>query len=341
MSLPFLFILFFGTLAIGVARLISAGELTSSSSSSATLRSLKAVRYFPARQILSYTSSSSPSQRFTAMRTSHNKRRSNHDNDFRSFGGDNEPLKPKTADHYACPPTSIEQLRRRYGTSKSFWGEWSCSETRRFYRQQLPVSLQIDGMMGLSLEERARLAAEARHALRIYTRERCVLHGRLLAMLYDGVRHVQTFGYWRNSGMTWQEVQAKYRRRAVEMLGEGASEEEVNQLVYELIVEKACETNQIFDQAAAARLECTHEGCRLLGNAKSSSSAEGEELERIVDDIVASSPSQLQRLLDLNKPSPSMQSSSSPHQHGSLVKAKKSMKRKMRWSMTLLLRGLY
>lgn len=44
--------------------------------------------------------------------------------------------------HYTCPPTSLEALRQRYGTSKSLWGEWSNRETRNFYKTQLPLALQ-------------------------------------------------------------------------------------------------------------------------------------------------------------------------------------------------------
>jgi hypothetical protein len=54
-------------------------------------------------------------------------------------------LKPSIVNHYACPPTSLELLRRRYGTS-DFWGDWSNHETRQFYLQQLPLSLQSKEM---------------------------------------------------------------------------------------------------------------------------------------------------------------------------------------------------
>ena len=81
--------------------------------------------------------------------------------------------------HYACPPTKLHELRKRYGTNKHEWGDWSRQETRAFYRTNLPRALQIDGALGLTLEERAKLASEARHALRIYARERCFLVRRL------------------------------------------------------------------------------------------------------------------------------------------------------------------
>lgn len=152
------------------------------------------------------------------------------------------------ANHYACPPTSVEALRRRYGTRGNMWGEWTCRDTRRFYRQQLPRALQIDGFLGLSLRERARLASEARHALRVYSRERCHLPGRLMARLLDGVRHLQTFGYWSSTGMTWEEIIFKYEMQIRQALGPDTSEELIQSYVYKKILDRACETNKDVDE---------------------------------------------------------------------------------------------
>ena len=152
--------------------------------------------------------------------------------------------------HYSVPPTSVELLRKRYGTRKSLWGEWSTAETRAFYRTNLPRALQIDGAMGFSLEERARLASEARHALRIYSRERCNLPARLTAEIYDGLRHFQMFGYWSCEGMSWSEVKEKYSREAIEHLGTNASVDDIELYVYRRVVDRACATNPIFDQIA-------------------------------------------------------------------------------------------
>jgi len=43
--------------------------------------------------------------------------------------------------HYICPPTSVDILRRRYGTS-GYFGDWSMAQTRQFYKSQLPNALQ-------------------------------------------------------------------------------------------------------------------------------------------------------------------------------------------------------
>lgn len=48
-----------------------------------------------------------------------------------------------------------------------------------------------------TLEERARLASMARHAARLYVRERCRLPSRVVAHLYDGLRHLKQYGSFR------------------------------------------------------------------------------------------------------------------------------------------------
>ena len=159
--------------------------------------------------------------------------------------------KVEVSKHYACPPTSLESLRKRYGTRQSLWGEWSNAETRAFYRTQLPRALQIDGALGLTLAERAQLASEARHALRVYSRERCFLPGRLAARIYDGLRHFQLFGYWSCDGMNWTEVQEKYAKDARIQLGPDATPAEIEMFVYQKIVDRACATNAIFDHYAS------------------------------------------------------------------------------------------
>jgi hypothetical protein len=151
------------------------------------------------------------------------------------------------SDHYTCPPTSLEALKRRFGTP-SFWGDWTPYQTRLFYKQQLPRALQIDGALGLSLEQRAEIASANRHALRIYTRERCHLPARIIARLYDGIRHLYVFGSWNTDGMTWDEVKQKYSYEARKLGFE--SDEEILLYVYKRIVDRSTTTNTIFDDIA-------------------------------------------------------------------------------------------
>jgi hypothetical protein len=121
-----------------------------------------------------------------------------------------------------------------------------------FYWSQLPRALQVDGALGLSLEQRAQLASEARYTLRLYSRERCRLPGRLLARAYDGMRSMLSFGYWSSEGMTWPEVKRKYTGEARRALGEDASEEALMTFVYTKVLQKSCSTNPLFDQLVSA-----------------------------------------------------------------------------------------
>ncbi len=151
---------------------------------------------------------------------------------------------------YKFSATSVAILRKRFGSRTSVWGEWSVEETRTFYKQQLPRSLLEDGAMSLPLKERAQLAAEARHALRLYARERQKLPGRVLARATDGLRHLQEFGYWSSKGMSWRELLLKYRAEAHAELGDSASQEEIDVFCYERIIERSCVTNSAFDKLA-------------------------------------------------------------------------------------------
>lgn len=140
-----------------------------------------------------------------------------------------------------CALPSVDLLREAYGHRRSFWGDLTAAETRRFYHELLPVSVYLEALGaqrlaagdgeerplggGISggglatvveaaggkggggcnpifgaaqtLEEQARLASMARHAARLYVRERCKLPSRVLAHLYDGLRHLKNHGSFR------------------------------------------------------------------------------------------------------------------------------------------------
>lgn len=59
------------------------------------------------------------------------------------------------------------------------------------------VAWNVFGKGDLTLEEQARLASTARHAARLYARERCSLPLRVVAHLYDGLRHLKNYGTFR------------------------------------------------------------------------------------------------------------------------------------------------
>lgn len=186
-------------------------------------------------------------------------------NEDRAVPFDEDPPKPMfDSFSYVGPPITLEALRRKFGTRSSIWGDWNSEQTRRFYKQQLPKALQMDGALGLSLEERARLASQARSALRIYARERSHLPIRLFASAYDGLRHLYDFGSWSSSGMNWVEVKQKYSNEAKAALGAAASPEELDSYVYRRIVSKACSTNEFID-GIALREDCKSIAAQLWG----------------------------------------------------------------------------
>lgn len=157
------------------------------------------------------------------------------------------------------PLTSVETMRRVYGPRRRWWGDLNAQQTRAFYHELLPVSLALE--MGgdassssceapeLSLEERARRASMARHAARIYARERCALPSRVTAALYDGFRHLQAYGTWSWTGQSWDEIWAKYEGQ-IRAAHPDADDSYVREAVCRRILEKSCCTNQMFDALA-------------------------------------------------------------------------------------------
>lgn len=186
-----------------------------------------------------------------------------------------------------CALPCVSLLRQAYGPRRSFWGDLTPAETRRFYHELLPVSIYLDavGSRGAAdgegrplgggtsggglatvvdvanqetgywecffgsaetLEERARLASMARHAARLYVRERCHLPSRVVAHLYDGLRHLKEFGTFRVTGMTWEELWDKYERKilAEDPTLEG---EDLKTSVCLRILEKSCSTSEVFN----------------------------------------------------------------------------------------------
>mmetsp|Transcript_3122 Transcript_3122/g.4371 ORF Transcript_3122/g.4371 Transcript_3122/m.4371 type:complete len:279 (+) Transcript_3122:143-979(+) len=149
------------------------------------------------------------------------------------------------------PVADVDLMRRMYGPRRHWWGDYNGQQTRAFYHDLLPIDLMKD-MNFLSLEERARRASMARHAARIYARERCSLPSRLLAALYDGVRHLQKYGTWNTEGLTWEELWHKYELQIKNEIP-FAGEYEMRQAISQRILEKSCCTNKMFDSASGIK----------------------------------------------------------------------------------------
>ena len=148
------------------------------------------------------------------------------------------------------PFTDVQQFREKFGYTTSILGDWSCRKTRIFYKLHLPISLKKEGYLGLTLEERAYKAVLARNALRLYSRERCFLYGRVYSELFAGMKHLKTYGYCSTSGLSWEEAKLKYYKEAQSVLGPSSRLEDESFLyeyVYKRIIEKSCTTNPVID----------------------------------------------------------------------------------------------
>ena len=119
-----------------------------------------------------------------------------------------------------------------------------------------------------TLEERARLASMARHAARLYVRERCHLPSRVVAHLYDGLRHLKEFGTFRVTGMTWEELWDKYEKK---ILSEDPTleGEALKTSVCLRILEKSCSTSEVFNNLSG----CSELNTFLPDTAATASSA--------------------------------------------------------------------
>ena len=107
-------------------------------------------------------------------------------------------------------PTTVEMLREQLGGRQRWWGDLSAAEARQLYHSLLPWYLLDDRLAGaLSLSERARLAVTARHAARLYVRERALLPLAIGCELFDGARQLWEHGTFQPQGMSEEQVRAR------------------------------------------------------------------------------------------------------------------------------------
>lgn len=158
---------------------------------------------------------------------------------------------------WAAKYTSIDTLRQSFGRNRNkFWGDFDNRTTRKLYHTLLPRALLGLYEAGLwSSTDLAPLAFEARIAAKKYARERCVLPGRVAAMVYDGFRSWRTWGTWSVEGMSWDQVWSKYETQILEEYMEGNSyvdldgfHEEITSQVCARILERSCITNAAVDK---------------------------------------------------------------------------------------------
>jgi len=162
---------------------------------------------------------------------------------------------------WASRYTSLTTLRSTFGTNQNkLWGDFDPSTTRRLYNTLLPRAILGLYEMGLGgPKDLAPLAYEARMVAKKYARERCVVPGRVVAMLYDGFRSWREWGTWNFEGMSWEQIWYKYESQILEeMVREDGLDEdyllldrETEELTAQIclrILERSCITNERINQ---------------------------------------------------------------------------------------------
>lgn len=157
---------------------------------------------------------------------------------------------------WAAKYTSIHTLRLTFGRNRNrIWGDFDAQTTRKLYHTLLPRALLgLYEANLLSPADLAPLAFEARVAAKKYARERCILPGRVAAMVYDGFRSWRTWGTWSVEGMSWEQVWNKYETQILEEYMEDHSHVDLDDLHEEItaqiclrILERSCITNEAVD----------------------------------------------------------------------------------------------
>lgn len=158
--------------------------------------------------------------------------------------------------------TDVRTLRLMFGTNRNkFWGDLDNETTRRLYHTLLPRALIGLYRQGMAPEVLAPLAFEVRRAAKQYARERCQVPGRLSAIVYDGFRHLKTYGSWSSKGLSWEEIWEKYEQQVREemleigeenMLSEGV---DLSSKISVRILERSCVTNEQIDQLVLTKTE--------------------------------------------------------------------------------------
>lgn len=153
---------------------------------------------------------------------------------------------------WAARYTSLEGLREAFGSNRNrLWGDMDASTARLLYKTLLPTALcELVLDLGVTAEELAPLAYEARRAAKLYARERCRVPARVAANLYDGVRQWKRYGRFQPAGMSYEQVWDKYYSQWCDECG---SEEEVVSKTCQTILEKSCQTNEMIDRWLLSR----------------------------------------------------------------------------------------
>jgi hypothetical protein len=170
-------------------------------------------------------------------------------------------MRSSEAEGYAA--TDVTTLRKIFGRNKNkLWGDLDPETTRILYHTLLPRALLRLHTQGLTPDELAPLAYEARCAAKQYARERCNVPGRVASVMFDGVRHVKIYGKWSSKGLTWDQIWEKYEQQVLEdlmaSLKDGSEDgthmvssanvKDLTTQVCKRILERSCSTNGLVDR---------------------------------------------------------------------------------------------
>lgn len=151
------------------------------------------------------------------------------------------------AEGYAA--TDVQTLRKIFGTNKNkWWGDLDAETTRILYHTLLPRALIRLHAQGLEPEALAPLAYEARVAAKRYARERCRVPARMMAVIYDGLRHWRKYGKWSSDGLSWEQLWEKYESQIIREHQQAHSTQFVNTQVSLRILESSCKTSRVVDR---------------------------------------------------------------------------------------------
>lgn len=154
---------------------------------------------------------------------------------------------------WACA-TDVNTLRSMFGTNHNkLWGDLDNQTARKLYHSLLPRALYALYQQGLAPSELAPLAFEARKAAKEYARERSHVPGRMMAIAYDGFRHLKSHGSWSSKGLSWNEIWSKYEQQVKEEIEDifhkGQAEcADLSSLICLKILERSCVTNEHVDR---------------------------------------------------------------------------------------------
>jgi hypothetical protein len=190
-------------------------------------------------------------------------------------------IRKSEAEGYAA--TDVSTLRKIFGQNKNkLWGDLDPETTRILYHTLLPRALLRLHAQGLTPDELAPLAYEARCAAKQYARERCNLPGRVASMMFDGVRHVKSYGKWSSKGLTWDQIWEKYEQQVLEDLMASfengsedgtsvvstASVKDLTTQVCKKILERSCSTNGLVDRVVMSNGKDGADGKRRSSTAQ-------------------------------------------------------------------------